>query len=198
MKTFLPAAYKFNWFTDPGENPAGGFAAVAKRPITDRKYIEKSHGLFGTQTFSIKVGDQAVRIMNLHLNPAALPEKHNRGTALHAMILNNKFQAREVKNILTHYDAQIPTIIAGDVNSFSNLAAYRMIIRTGFTDAHLSVDEDAGQVSTWKDGDPYAPGEGRFDYIFHNAPFTAHTFEVVEHPYSDHALLNCTLRLKKP
>ena len=193
---FLPAEYPYTWYTQTDQEAGGGFGVISKFPIVDKKFIEKTKGLFGMQTFGIECEGQTIHLMNLHLNPAGFPATYNYPTALHSMMMNNKIQAVEIRTILDLYKKDQPTIIAGDFNSFSNMAAYRLLAREGILDAHLAIDPKADEISTWTSSDHGPSLGGRFDYILHNRFFEATAFNVVKNPYSDHTLLNGILRFK--
>ena len=113
------------------------------------------------------------------------------------MMLNNKPQVLELRNILKRCKPDRPTVIAGDLNSRPSMSAYKQLTSRGFIDAHLSVDATANGISTWKMVVDDQRLQARFDYVFHNDQLEAEAFAVVENEYSDHALLSCSLRLKR-
>ncbi|MGY8653838.1 MAG: endonuclease/exonuclease/phosphatase family protein [Verrucomicrobiia bacterium] len=196
-KDHLPDSYKFSWFVEDEHESGGGFAVISKLPLAEKKYIEKSTGAFGAQKFRVKLGQARIHFVNIHLNPAPLPRPFNRAGALHAMMMNNRTQVLEIRNILKQCKESHPTVIAGDLNSFPGRPAYRQLSSRGFTDAHLSYDANATSVSTWKMIVDGAPLQGRFDYVFHSKSFETKKLAVEENDYSDHALLNCTLKLNE-
>jgi endonuclease/exonuclease/phosphatase family metal-dependent hydrolase len=189
-------AYKHTWYTND-EHPAGGYGVVSKVPLQNRTFLKKSEGQFGTQVFDVKIGHSTIRLMNIHLNPARMPASGRRADALHAMLTNNPIQVAEIEAITGKVEKTTPTVIAGDLNSFASMGAYKTLTRLkGFTDAHLSIEPKANSITTWKGRLRDEVVHRRLDYVFHNAFFETKTFEVVANQLSDHCLLNCTLRLK--
>jgi len=184
------------WFAGEDLASGGGFAALSRFPVTDRKFIRRSTGAFGAQKFDVTVGGETVQFVNIHLNPAGRPRPHDRPAAIHAMMLNNKPQVLELRNILKQCRTNAPTVISGDLNSHSSQSAYKQLTSRGFIDAHLSVNAKAKGIPTWRMTLEGTRLQARFDYVFHNDRLKTTAFRVVENELSDHALLNCTLRLK--
>ena len=196
-RVLSPEHYKHSWHAGEDLDTGGGFAVISKHPLVDKEFIRKTTGMFGAQRFGVKVEGITIQFVNIHLNPADMPRPFNRSTALHAMMLNNKPQVLELRNILKRCEPDRPTIIAGDLNSRSSMSAYKQLTSRGFIDAHLSVDSKANAIPTWKmvvDGEQL---QARFDDVFHSDQLEAEAFAVVENEYSDHALLSCSLRLRR-
>src|SRR6185295_16953331 len=101
-KGSLPRRYEFSWFTAEDEDVGGGFAVISKLPLVDKEFLRKSAGAFGAQKFGIKLGGSTIQFLNIHLNPAPLPRPFNRSSALHLMLMNNKTQVLEIRNLLGH------------------------------------------------------------------------------------------------
>jgi endonuclease/exonuclease/phosphatase family metal-dependent hydrolase len=189
-------AYKHTWYSND-EHPAGGYGVVSKLPQQNKTFLKKTKGVFGTQVVDIKIGDTAIRLVNIHLNPARMPASGRRADALHSMLTNNPIQVAEIESITSRVDVNTPTVIAGDLNSFASMGAYKTLTRLkGFTDAHLSIEPKANSITTWKGRLKDQTVHRRLDYVFHNRFFEAKAFEVVANELSDHSLLVCTLRLQ--
>lgn len=188
--------HEFSWFTAEDADAGGGFAVLSKLPLVDKVYVKKSAGDFGAQQFGVRLGGTTLQFFNFHLNPAPLPKPFSRASAVHLMMLNNQTQVSEIQALLARRNAALPVVMAGDLNSFPSHPAYRQIVSAGLIDAHLSRDTNAHAVPTWKMEVEGHRLQGRFDYLFHDARLTATSFTVVECPYSDHALLSCTLTIK--
>ncbi len=193
----LPESYRYSWFAGEDVESGGGFAVISKFPLVEKEFIPKSAGAFGAQKCGVKVGAVTIRLVNVHLNPAMLPKPFNRASAMHLMMMNNKTQVLEIRNILRHCEGSEPTVIAGDWNCFPSMAAYRQPASKGFIDAHLSLDPKAKAMPTWSMTVGGERLQARFDHVFHNGLLEAASFEVVPNELSDHALLNCVLRLKE-
>lgn len=188
--------HEFSWFTAEDADAGGGFAVLSRLPLVDKVFVKKSAGAFGAQQFGVRLGRTTIQFINFHLNPAPLPKPFTRSSAMHLMMLNNKAQVLEIQGLLARRKAGLPTVMAGDLNSFASFSAYKKLIAAGFTDAHLACDTNAHAVATWKMNVEGHQLQGRFDYIFHDARLTAKSFAVVECPYSDHDVLSCTLEVK--
>ena len=196
-RILTPQGYQHSWFTGEDLDSGGGFAVISKFPIVEKEFIRKTTGMFGAQSFGVRIEGVTIQFVNIHLNPADLPRPFNRSSAMHAMMQNNKPQVLELRNILKRCKPDRPPVIAGDLNSRPSMSAYKQLNSRGFIDAHLSIDATANAISTWKmvvDGELL---QARFDYVFHNGELEAQTFKVVENKHSDHALLSCSLRLRR-
>src|SRR5688572_19425666 len=196
-KGVLPRRYEFSWFTADDEEAGGGFAVISKLPLVDKKFLKKSAGAFGAQKFGIKLAGSTIQFLNIHLNPAPLPKPFTRSSAMHLMMMNNKTQVLEIRNLLERRKEDELAVMAGDLNSFPNYSAYKQLTSAGFIDAHLSCDTNANVIPTWRMNVDGSQLQGRLDFVFHSAGMKAKTFSVVECPYSDHALLNCVLEIKE-
>lgn len=196
-KGILPRRFAFSWFTAENEEAGGGFAVISKLPLVDKEFLKKSAGAFGAQKFGVKLAGSTIRFLNIHLNPAPFPRPFTRSSAMHLMMMNNQTQVLEIRNLLEQRKEGELAVMAGDLNSFPNLSAYKRLTSAGFIDAHLACDTNANVVPTWRmkvDGNRL---QGRMDFVFHSAGLNAKIFSVVECPYSDHALLNCVLEIKE-
>jgi len=195
VKAHLPVVYRHTWFTEPGKHPAGGFGVVSKHPLIKRRFIDNTRGLFGTQFLTVQMDGAELQLVNVHLNPAPLPEEYSVPSAVHVMMMNNKVQAAEIECVLEHVGNEQPAIIAGDFNSFSSMAASKLLKRAGFVDAHLSLDDNADAFFTWQSQNRYPKLEGRLDFIFHSPELRAVHFEVEDNRLSDHALIHAVVEL---
>lgn len=185
--------YKHTWYVQGKLYVAGGFAIVSKFPMSDKKFIPKTKGLFGFQTAKVKINGNQINLINVHLNPARLPKSLNLQTAIHTMMMNSKVQAVEIKKVIASINKKEATIVAGDFNSLPMLVSYKKLKAFGFKDA----GENFGAEPTWKWKLSGRPFEARIDYIFHNDFFETKGFKVVKSDLSDHYLLNCKLKLHK-
>ena len=188
--------YEHSWFIAVDEEAGGGFAVLSRLPLVEQKFLKKSAGAFGAQRVVVEGRGVKVQLVNIHLNPAPLPKPYSRASAMHLMMLNNSIQVEEIRHLLAENRKGVPVVMAGDLNSLPSSPAYKQLIQAGFVDAHLTCDTNAHRVATWGMNVDGHRVQGRLDYVFHDARFTAKSFKVVDCPYSDHALLRCVLEMR--
>jgi hypothetical protein len=103
--------------------------------------------------------------------------------------------AKEIAEILTTVDVDLPTIVSGDFNSLSTFQAPTALVKAGFIDSFACIHADADSHHTWHWPTRPLPMKFRIDYIFHSKHFRTVDSSVIRRNGSDHFLLVSGLEL---
>jgi endonuclease/exonuclease/phosphatase family metal-dependent hydrolase len=182
---------------DRGRYPAERLGLLSKSPVTGLKFLPPKHGLFGTWIGRAALGGREVQIVNVHLEPAYFQRGEGLLDAMKVYQRLEDTHGREIRAIHEALAADVPTILAGDLNSLSTFAAPKFLADKGFTDSFASVNENADQQPTWR----WPVGRGelslRLDYLFHTRHFRTLESRIVQSNASDHHLVVSRLEWRK-
>ena len=172
---------------------AGGFGFLSKSPVRKRRYLPRRHGVFGTWIAEVKLGGREVQIANVHLLPTIPRRGQNAKQLLKLFVKTEGIRRREIAHIHSKLRPNVPTILAGDINSIPGLPVTRYLAARGMIDSFRSAAPKEANGFTW-----HWPWRGielrqRFDYIFHTADVKTCASEVIRSEASDHYLLVSTL-----
>lgn len=168
---------------------AGGFGFLSKSPVLNRMYLPRSHGVFGAWLAQVKLGGRDVQIANVHLLPTIPRRGQNARQLLKLFVETEGARGREIAHIHSKLRANVPTILAGDLNSIPGLPVTRYLAARGMIDSFRSAAPKEADGFTW-----HWPWRGtelrqRFDYIFHTADVKTCASQVIPSEASDHYLL---------
>lgn len=198
LRRQLGGAYRYTYFRgDRNQYGAERFGFLSKSPITGFTFLPAKHGLFGTWIGQTKLGGGRLQIVNLHLDPIRL----ERGAGLRgffaALAAVEKTHAQEIDSIYNKLAPDVPTLIAGDFNSTSWLAAPKFLVERGFADSFASVTKTPDSHPTWHW--PFGPTElsARIDYLFHTRHLRTVESRTLDGNASDHRLVVSRLEWRK-
>lgn len=185
-----------------GRMPAERFGFLSKNPILKPKYLPAKHGLFGAWIAQTELAGRKVQVVNVHLQPIVIPSRDGRSAkwlggerlsklsgALGAFMDMEDVHKREIEDIYQAIEADVPTILAGDLNSLSSLAAPAFLREKGFVDSFASVVQDPDSHRTWHWPLGKLEAAGRIDYIFHRRHFRTLASRNIDSEASDHLLV---------
>jgi endonuclease/exonuclease/phosphatase family metal-dependent hydrolase len=181
------------FYTGDGRFFAEGFGILSRKPISADTFLPPRHGLFGACIVQVESGADSVQIANVHLQPIL----NNGGVvgALAAFDAMEETHTLEIAHICDHLQADMPTVIAGDFNSFSTLRAPAFLRERGLVDSFAQVHAQPDSEITWHW--PIGLGElsFRIDYIFHSPDIVTRDSRIVRSGGSDHHLVVSHLQL---
>jgi endonuclease/exonuclease/phosphatase family metal-dependent hydrolase len=172
---------------------AGGYGFLSKSPVRKRSHLPRRHGVFGTWIAEVKLGGRDVQIVNVHLLPT-IPRRGQNAKQLVKLLLKTEgIRGREIAHIHSKLRPDVPTILAGDLNSVPGFPVTRYLAARGMIDSFRSAAPKDANGFTW-----HWPWRGtelrqRFDYIFHSDHVKTCSSEVIRSEASDHYLLVSTL-----
>ena len=184
---FCSAGYK-------GKYGAERFAIASRFRLRDRKFYRPSAGLFGFYAATLYLGENKVRIINVHLTPFYMKRRGGFLQAMDALARTEDEHSTEIEAIIRTIKEDQPTIIAGDFNSLSTFHAPKRLAELGFVDAFASANENADAHPTWHWPTKPLPLALRIDYIFHSPHFHTSNSEVIRRDGSDHHIVVAELK----
>jgi len=161
---------------------------LSKYPIRGYTYVVSSAGINGTGYALVDVGGQLVHVVNVHLNPCGFARGGLQGIAK-GMRQMESIHREEIADIYRNLNPSSPTLVMGDFNSLSDLAAPTWLKEHGFVDSFASVQPYPDVFKTmffrWRGVEMGI----RIDFIFHTPHFKTEGSRVVRKGGSDHALV---------
>lgn len=142
------------------------------------------------------VGERDVRIANVHLSPFLVQRGSSISQAIAAIGKIETIHKEEIGRICKLVDPARPTLVVGDFNSLSTLAAPAQLTHVGMTDSYAAVHEDADAKFTWHWKLRVSELRFRIDYIFHSSHFKTLGSRILPSKGSDHYLLVSDLRMR--
>ncbi len=194
-------ADRYPEFHAVGHNGAYGaerFAFASRLKPRDLKFHPPRAGLFGFYGATYRLGDQDVRILNVHLTPFVIARGSGLREAMGALMATEEKHRQEIEAVLAAVDQEVPTIIVGDFNSLSGFEAPRRLVAAGFVDSFAAVHADADTQPTWRWPTRPLPLALRIDYIFHSQHFRTLSSEIIQLGGSDHFPVVSELELMPP
>lgn len=173
---------------------AGGFGFLSRRPLTHVRYLRPRFGPFGSHYCRVKLGGKDVQIVNVHL-VATLPVTRDPRQWLRIWIFTEALRARQIARICKDLPADMPVVIAGDLNSMPAWNAPQFLKDKGYVDSLASARRDHAEVVTWTGKVKGVTLSLRLDYIFHNRRLKTLDSRVLPSNASDHHLLVSTVAL---
>ncbi len=166
-----------------------GFAVLSKTPLARVRMIPARHGFFGTLVAETRLMGRRVQFASVHLEPVY--PRNNEGFLgmIGVFLRTEEIHRREIAHIYSNLERDVPTVIAGDMNSVSFGSAPLFLAARGFTDSFASVTKDADRRVTWRwtyQGRKY---RFRIDYVFHSADFVTLRSRIVPCESSDHHMV---------
>lgn len=184
---FRSAGYK-------GKYGAERFTIACGTRLRNWKFHRPSAGLFGFCAATFDLGEDKVRIINVHLTPFYMKRRGGFPEAMDALARTEEEHSTEIEAIIRTIKEGQPTIIAGDLNSLSTFRAPKRLAELGFVDAFASANENADAHPTWRWPTRPLPLALRIDYIFHSPHFRTSNSEVIRRDGSDHYLVVAELK----
>lgn len=178
-----------------GRYAAERFAFASKIELTDLSFAPPTAGLFGFYSARLRLADDTLHVIGVHLAPFQVRRGGGIGDAMTALSRTEEIHAIETAAVLKEVDPQVPTVIVGDFNSLSTFHAPKELAEFGFIDAYASVHKDADAHPTWHWPTRPLPLALRIDYIFHTKHFTTTEAAVIRREGSDHSLVLAELEL---
>ena len=199
LRPRLKAAYPYFYVAGhDGRYLAERFAFASKLPLRDVRYTPPDNGLFGFFSANCEASGARVMLINVHLTPFTIPPDSGLAGIMSALSATESKHTAEIEAICKQLDTKQPTIVAGDFNSLSTLAAPSYLRKIGLIDSFAAVHDDADSHPTWFWPTRPLPLRARIDYIFHTIHFRTTRSEVVKHPGSDHYLLVSEVKFVEP
>ncbi|MHC4399850.1 MAG: endonuclease/exonuclease/phosphatase family protein [Planctomycetota bacterium] len=199
LRANLKDRYRYMVFRgDRGRYGAERFGFLSTSPVKGLRFLPARHGLFGAWIGKIELGGRTVQIVNVHLDPIRFLKREGLAGAWRAFRRAQKVHAREIAHVCEKLDPDLPTVILGDLNSLSEMAAPGYLVEQGFVDSFASVTDKPEAHPTWKYPLRLAALAGRIDYIFHTAEFETLQSRILESTASDHWLVLSSLGWAKP
>ena len=192
LRKKLKQVYRY-WHFHPSGGPQGcGF--LSRTPLKRIVYLPKKYGPFGTLMCQTDLAGKTVQIANVHLVATAPGRKRNPLTLLKLLVETELTRKKEIVHLYSKTDANVPLIVAGDLNSPPAWRAPAFLRSQGLIDSLAATRADHGDVVTWSWSRKGISGGLRIDYIFHASQFTATAAEVLTSNASDHSLQVSTLK----
>lgn len=197
LKEAAKQEYPYSAFagSDDASYHADRFGFLSKFPIKTR-FIRREHGLFGAFLATATVHSTVLQIANVHLDPPEVGAARV-GAMIRSFVKGEQTRGREIKGIVSHLTAGVPTIIAGDFNSIAGFSAPRHLIGLGYVDSVASVTNNAAAHPTWTGEVNDVVLSLRIDYVFHDKSFVTVRTGTVYNKFSDHSLVFSELRFQK-
>lgn len=177
-----------------GKLGAKRFGFLSRHPITGRSFVEPKHGLFGTYIAQVRIHGMTLQIANVHLQPVTLPRNAGLRQAMSAFVAAEQTHAKEIAHIFERLQPDLPTIIAGDLNSLSAFQAPSFLRKKGLVDSFAQVHDHPDSQPTWHWRLRNREWSFRLDYVFHSKHLETTESAVIRSRASDHYLLTSVLR----
>jgi len=195
LRAKLAGLYRHIGFRHAGG--AGGFGFLAKKPIKAVKFIPRKFGYFGAWVVRARLGGRNVHVANVHLVPI-VPRRNEGLAGLIALWLRTEgIRGKEIAHICASLPAKGPVLIVGDLNSTSQMQAYRYLTGRKYVDSFASVTPRADKHVTWGWRYRGVDWQFRIDHIFHGPQVKTVASRIVKSNASDHRLLVSTLTWAK-
>lgn len=192
LRKKLSQIYPYSHF-HPSGGPAGcGF--LSRTPLKNVVYLPKKYGPFGTLICRTKLAGKTVQIANVHLVATAPGRRRNPLFLLKLLVQTELTRKKEIVYLYSKTDANVPLILAGDLNSPPAWRAPAFLTSQGLIDSLAATRKDHGDVVTWSWSRKGVTLGLRIDYIFHTSQFTPIAAEVLTSNASDHSLQVSTLK----
>jgi len=177
---------------------AGGQAFLSGVPLDKPKWVPPKHGMHGAYVAKVKLGGRTVQIMNAHLHPTLAARCRTMLELIRLQAACEAIREKEMPYFHAALEPNVPTIIAGDFNSFSTGRAPTHLKKLGYADSFASVTAEADRHPTWgwtlKTGIPVS---FRLDYVFHTPDLRTLSSRVIANrKASDHDILVSRLNWK--
>lgn len=180
-----------------GRFAAERFGFLSRHPIDKLSFLRPKHALFGAYIAHVKLRDQAVQIVNVHLQPVVLRPGGGLREAFSALAAMEKAHQQEISEIFANIQRDVPTLIVGDFNSTSALLGPTFVRANGFVDSFAHAHKNPDSYATWHWRLKHGRWSLRIDYIFHSPHFTTRDSSIIPSSASDHCLVTSTLLLSK-
>jgi endonuclease/exonuclease/phosphatase family metal-dependent hydrolase len=190
LRQQLRGDYRYITFRgDRGRWDAERLGFLSKRPLHDLRFLPARHGLFGTWIARTELGGRSVQLVNVHLQPIILSQQAGLSGALAAFSAMEKVHGDEIRAIVENLKEEVPTVLAGDLNSISSFDAPQFLAKQGFVDSFASVTERPDDHRSWHWPIGQAEFSARIDYLFHTADFRTRESRILDGESSDHLLV---------
>lgn len=183
---------------DRGRYGAERFGFLSNRKLTDLRFTPARHGLFGIYQASLRLDDQQVQLINVHLSPFVIPRNATAAQAMTALARVEGIHQQETQQLVGLIDRNTPTLVCGDFNSLSTFTAPQRLTRLDFIDSFASVTEQPNMTPTWRWPVGRLKIQFRIDYIFHSPHFRTTKSRVINTTGSDHSVVVSELQLTPP
>lgn len=155
----------------------GGLAFLSRHPIVKVSAHAGLEGGYGFAVADIIVNGAKLRVLNVHLRPAHQFER--------ARPAREPQRLREMAAVLSEVDAEVPTLVVGDLSSLPASDPVELALSAGLVSTH----RDQALLPTWAPKGPGVMPELRHDYVMYTPHFRVLGEEVVESWVSDHCPL---------
>jgi endonuclease/exonuclease/phosphatase family metal-dependent hydrolase len=179
-----------------GRYAAERFAFASKLPLAEVEFTPPDAGLFGFCAATVRIGGEAIRIVNVHLTPVVLKQGDRFAAVMDALSDAEAKHKVEITAVTKGLDLDKPTIVLGDFNSISSFIAPKTLADMGMVDSFTSVVANPDTHATWTWPTRPLPISLRIDYIFHTKHFSTKESEIIRREGSDHSLVVSELLLK--
>lgn len=190
LRRSLAGEYRHVLFQgDRGRYAAERMGILSKLPVAKLKFVRPRHGLFGAWLGEVTWNGRTVQFANVHLQPILLHQSDGLLAAWQAFRQMEATHAREIEHVYKGLTPQLPTLVAGDLNSMSQSAAPKFLAGKGLVDSFASVTKQPETHPTWRWPTRPLKLSGRIDYLFHTLDLRTVRSQVVPSEASDHHLL---------
>jgi endonuclease/exonuclease/phosphatase family metal-dependent hydrolase len=167
---------------------AGGFDILSRLELKDVHYLP-SQGSFETQVGQLDFDGKKVQIVNVHLCPTLPKDAKNLKVVMDTFEQAEAVRTREIQFISKSIKPDMPTIVLGDFNSFSNMFAVEFMTGNKYIDSFASVTVVPDIHPTWHWPMPKNPNNEwkfRLDYILHTPDLETTRSRIIAAGPSDH------------
>jgi endonuclease/exonuclease/phosphatase family metal-dependent hydrolase len=197
LQKSLQGRYPHAHFSDSSRRwSAGGFGFLSKYPFEEPTFTPATHGLFGTFITEMTLGEQVIRMINLHLSPIRVGRARTLTDVFSALQTMEEVHTKEAALLVDMFDSKEATIGAGDLNSISSHVAPWLLVENGLPDAVAATVDSPNDEHTWQWPVAGQDISFRIDYIFHSSHFQASSSETIQSEASDHELVVAELSWK--
>lgn len=183
----LKRDYRHRYFSN-------GLAILSRFPIRNPRFERSQVGINGFLFAEFDHPAGRIQVADLHLDPLRLWTKKDRWMLpMQILWKQGSVHRIELEQIKTHLRPDLPTVIAGDFNSVSNVAPKRLR-EMGFIDSFAAVTQRPDATPTLHFTMFGRPAGRRIDYIFHDQSFQTLESKVLSGGPSDHDLVVSVLR----
>ncbi len=153
-----------------------GPGLLAKLPLDSGRYLPSVKGYNGFFLAKLHVAGRALQVVNAHLHPT-IPSRRSLSGLLESWMDGEAVRLSEIGQIAAAIDSALPTVLAGDLNTFSSSQSFRQILERGFVDGAAETAEPTFRG---------LPLGVRIDFVLQRGPLRLVSSRVITPSSSDH------------
>jgi len=161
--------------------PGGGMAVFSRWPFEEVAFVPPKEGWWPGWVVNLHTPVGPVQLLHVHLRPS-LSERGR--FSLGSYYSTKRVRLREIQDLYTYLNPDLPTIVLGDFNEGDSGSAVRWLKKGGMIDALREFDR---RTSTWRWRTTLITVRGRLDHILYSEHLYCLAARVVEGGGSDHS-----------